>query len=70
MCDNCGGDVVQREDDKPAAIGRRLAEYESKTAPLIAWYEDRGLLEVVDGRGTTEMVLGRLVQTIDVRRGS
>ena len=70
VCDNCGGDVVQREDDKPAAIERRLAEYEAKTAPLIAWYEDRGLLEVVDGRGTTELVLGRLVQTIDVRRGS
>jgi adenylate kinase len=70
VCDNCGGDVVQREDDKPAAIERRLAEYEAKTAPLIAWYEDRGLLEVVVGQGTTELVLGRLVQTIDVRRGS
>jgi adenylate kinase len=69
-CDNCGGDVVQREDDRPAAIERRLAEYEAKTAPLIAWYDDRGLLEVVDGRGSTEVVLGRLVQTIDIRRGS
>ncbi len=70
MCDNCGGDVVQRDDDKPAAIERRLAEYEAKTAPLIAWYEERGLLEIVDGQGTTEVVLDRLVATIDQRRGS
>ncbi len=70
VCDNCGGDVIQREDDKPAAIERRLAEYETKTAPLIAWYEGRGLLEVVAGQGTTDEVLGRLVNVIDVRRGS
>jgi adenylate kinase len=70
VCDNCGGDVVQRDDDKPAAIERRLAEYEAKTAPLIAWYEERGLLEIVDGQGTTEVVLDRLVATIDQRRGS
>jgi adenylate kinase len=70
VCDNCGGDVVQRDDDKPAAIERRLAEYEAKTAPLVAWYEERGLLEIVDGQGTTEDVLGRLVTTIDQRRGS
>jgi adenylate kinase len=70
VCDNCGGDVVQRDDDKPAAIERRLSEYEAKTAPLIAWYQERGLLEIVDGLGTTELVLDRLVTVIDVRRGS
>ena len=51
VCDNCGGDVVQRDDDTPAAIAKRLDEYEANTAPLIAWYKDRGLLEVVDGLG-------------------
>jgi adenylate kinase len=70
VCDNCGGDVVQRDDDKPAAIDRRLAEYEAKTAPLIAWYEERGLLEIVDGFGSTDEVLVRLVTIIDQRRGS
>jgi adenylate kinase len=70
VCDNCGGDVVQREDDKAEAIERRLSEYEAKTAPLIAWYRDRGLLEIIDGLGSTEVVLDRLVTTIDVRRGS
>lgn len=70
VCDNCGGDVVQRDDDKPAAIERRLAEYEVKTAPLVAWYERRGLLEIVDGQGSTDQVLDRMVATIDQRRGS
>jgi adenylate kinase len=62
--------VVQRDDDTPAAIERRLAEYEAKTAPLIAWYRERGLLEIVDGLGSTDMVLDRLVTAVDVRRGS
>ena len=70
VCDNCGGDVVQRDDDKPVAIERRLAEYEAKTAPLIAWYQERSLLEIVDGIGSTDQVLVRLVTIIDQRRGS
>lgn len=70
VCDNCGGDVIQREDDKPAAIERRLTEYEAKTAPLVAWYEERGLLEIIDGQSGTDTVLVRLVTTIDKRRGA
>jgi adenylate kinase len=53
VCDNCGGEVEQREDDTPAAIRKRLAEYERETAPLIDWYRDLGLLEVIDGQGST-----------------
>jgi len=68
-CDNCGGEVVQREDDTPEAIRKRLDEYEAKTAPLLEWYRERGLLEVVDGRGTEEEVTDRLVAAIDARLG-
>jgi adenylate kinase len=70
VCDNCGGDVVQREDDTPAAIEKRLAAYESETAPLIAWYDERGLLAVVDGLGAAAEVTDRLLHAIDARRGS
>jgi adenylate kinase len=70
VCDNCGGDVVQRDDDTPAAINTRLAAYETKTAPLIEWYCERGLLEVVEGQGTTTAVTERLLAAIDQRRGS
>lgn len=68
VCDNCGGDVVQREDDTPAAIAKRLADYEANTAPLIAWYRARDLLEVVDGMGPADEVTQRLLTAVDHRR--
>jgi adenylate kinase len=70
VCDNCGGDVVQRDDDTPAAIEMRLAEYETNTAPLIEWYGERSLLEVIDGWGRTDEVTERLFTVIDKRRSS
>lgn len=69
-CDNCGGEVVQREDDTPEAIEHRLAAYDAKTAPLIEWYKERDLLEVVDGQGEPDEVTQRLVTAIDARRAS
>src|SRR5256885_1922538 len=68
-CDVCGGEVVQREDDTEAAIRRRLALYEEQTEPLIAWYLARDILVTVDGMGTPDEVLTRLVRAIDSRRG-
>ena len=68
VCDNCGGEVVQRADDTPDAIQKRLDLYELETAPLIAWYDERDLLTAVDGLGTADEVTQRLVAAIDVRR--
>jgi len=48
-CANCGGDVVQRDDDQPEAIRKRLETYERDTAPLLSFYESRGLLVTVNG---------------------
>ena len=56
-----------RADDTEEAIRRRLALYESETAPLLAWFADRGLLEVVDGLGAVDVVFGRLADVIDGR---
>jgi adenylate kinase len=70
VCDNCGGDVEQREDDTPAAIEKRLADYERETAPLIDWYRAVGLLVLVEGRGIANEVTQRLFDVIDLRRGS
>jgi adenylate kinase len=69
VCDNCGGEVEQREDDTPAAIEKRLADYERETSPLIDWYRDLGLLEVVDGQGSTNDVTQRLFAMVDLRFG-
>ncbi len=67
-CDNCGGEVVQRDDDTDEAIRRRLELYETETAPLIDYYFERGMLVTVDGLGSTDAVADRLTAAIDRRR--
>jgi len=67
-CDVCGGDVVQREDDTPESISRRLDLYESQTEPLIAYYEERNELVVIDGFGHPDDVLARMIGAIDLRK--
>ena len=67
-CDNCGGDVVQRDDDTPDAINRRLDLYESQTEPLIDFYGQTGRMVQVDGVGTPEEVFGRLTEAVEQRR--
>ena len=64
-CDVCGGEVVQREDDTEDAIRRRLELYERQTAPLIGWYEAKGLLAQVNGTGAPDAVTKRCVVAID-----
>lgn len=54
-----------RDDDTEEAISRRLELYEAETAPLLAWFEERGRLTVVDGLGTENEVLARLSAVID-----
>ncbi len=68
ICDNCGGEVVQRDDDTEDAIRRRLQLYEIETAPLIDYYFERGMLITVDGLGATDEVADRLTEAIDRRR--
>jgi len=64
VCDNCANALVTRPDDQPSAIAQRLAEYAAKTAPLTAYYRDKGLLRTVDGVGDLEVVLGRIVTAL------
>ncbi|MGH9122597.1 MAG: adenylate kinase family protein, partial [Acidimicrobiales bacterium] len=68
ICDNCGGEVVQREDDTEEAISRRLELYEGQTAPLIDWYEARGLLASIDAEGPPAEVTARIVAEVDRRK--
>jgi adenylate kinase len=68
VCDVCGGDVVQRDDDTEKAIAQRLALYDRETEPLIEWFSGKGLLDVVDGTGHPDEVTDRLIRTIDRRR--
>ncbi|MBL8725885.1 MAG: adenylate kinase [Planctomycetes bacterium] len=62
VCDACGGALVHRSDDRPEAITKRLEVYRSQTAPLLAYYRDRGLLREVDANRPPEVVFQELLQ--------
>lgn len=66
-CEKCGGDVIQRSDDQPDAIAQRLATYERDTAPLLDFYEARGLVVRVDGTGTMSEVTAGLLEVLAER---
>ena len=69
ICDRDGGDVVQRDDDTPEAVRKRLDLYVAETMPLVPFYAERGLLVDVDGLGTPDEVFDRLLSAIDQRLG-
>lgn len=60
--------VVQRSDDKPETVRNRLDVYREETAPLVSYYEKRGVLVSVDGVGDIEEVFQRIVQVLDARK--
>ena len=51
VCDRCGGELYQREDDSEATVRHRLQVYERQTSPLLDYYRQRGLLAPVQGEG-------------------
>ena len=67
VCDKCGGDLIQREDDKEETIRRRLQVYREQTEPLIGYYQTQGLLETVNGLGETGEVFARISSKLEGR---
>ena len=55
-CDSCGGELYQRDDDRPEAVKKRIQVYTDETEPLIAHYLRAGKLEEIDGEGSIETV--------------
>lgn len=64
VCDRCGGELYQRDDDKEETIRERLRVYEGQTAPLIEYYEKKGLLRRINGTGGIEEVEARILKAI------
>jgi adenylate kinase len=63
ICDACGGNLIQRSDDKPDVVAKRYdVQYNCEATPLIESYRERGLLVSVDGTGTIDEVFERLVE--------
>lgn len=63
-CPVCGGQIYQREDDKPRAIAKRLEIYLKLTKPLIAYYKERGILVTVDGEPPIPKVTQQILRLL------
>lgn len=63
-CDDCGGDLYQRDDDKAEVVKRRLQVYFNETEPLVAHYRESGALREVDGEGAVDAVGALLVDAL------
>jgi adenylate kinase len=64
VCDKCGGELYQRDDDKEATIRNRLKVYEDQTAPLIAYYKKAGLLRPIAGQGSIDDIFARITSVL------
>lgn len=68
VCDACGGELTQRDDDQPETIRRRQQVYTEQTAPLVGFYDDLGLLAVIDAVGEVGEITRRSVHAITSAR--
>lgn len=64
ICDACGGELFQRDDDREDTIRHRLEVYQEQTAPLISYYADEGILVGVDATGPVEEVTQRAMAAL------
>lgn len=62
VCDECGGELFQRDDDKEETISKRLDVYELQTAPLIDYYKEQGLLRIISGVGPIEEIQQKVLE--------
>lgn len=64
VCDKCGGELYQREDQKREVVEKRLKVYEEQTAPLIDYYREKDILVDVNAEGSKEEVSKRVMKAI------
>jgi adenylate kinase len=65
ICDKCGKELIQRPDDRPETIENRLVVYQKDTAPLIEFYEKKGLLKRMQCEGEFKDSLGRIFDLLE-----
>jgi adenylate kinase len=68
VCDQDGSRLIQRDDDRPETVRKRLSVYHDQTEPLIKWYEDRGLLHRFEGTRSPDEVHDRIRATLATKR--
>jgi adenylate kinase len=65
ICDRCGSELVQRDDDKPETVKSRLDVYHEQTQPLIEYYNEKNILKTVDGTRDLNDVFSDIVKILD-----
>lgn len=65
VCDRCGGDLYQRDDDREETIRQRLAVYRQQTQPLVEFYEKKGILRRIEGNDSKESIFSRIVKVVE-----
>ena len=66
-CDKCGDELIQRDDDKPETVQNRLTVYHNQTAPLIGYYEKKGLLHKVAGDQGIENTFAAIMKELGAK---
>ena len=66
VCDSCGGELVQRDDDQEITIRKRLDVYQEQTEPLVAYYRSAGLLKELDGMQDINIVQQNMLDILQV----
>lgn len=66
VCDKCGGELFQRNDDKEETIKKRLEVYNSQTAPLIEYYGKKGILKSVNGTGSIDDIFSNICKVLGI----
>ncbi len=64
ICDECGGHLFQRDDDKEEVVRHRLEVYQEQTSPLVQFYADEGILRGIDATGPVEEVTNRALREL------
>jgi adenylate kinase len=64
VCDRCGGELYQRQDDEEETVANRLKVYEKQTAPLVNYYRERNLLREIDGVGAVDEIRSRVLSAL------
>ncbi|MGW6914375.1 adenylate kinase family protein [Kitasatospora sp. NPDC054939] len=64
LCNLCGGDLFQREDDKEAGVRGRFSRYEAMVEPSVRYYAEQGLLVTVDAVGAPDEIAGRALAAL------
>ncbi len=65
ICDTCGSELVQRDDDKPETVQNRLKVYHEQTQPLIEYYDGKNILRTVDGTKDMQEVFNSIVSILN-----